>query len=273
MVSKGYPLMQLYNRDLIEDVAAKEASLAKARMDLNRKCLLPRKEDLSLQEALVEQALIEFNEVERTYQIAQDLFSKQAMSQGELELKKYAVNLQKAKLNYAKVQLEQIKAGAWQPDIDYAEFEVEYQTALLKNSKQMLEDTLIKAPSDLTVLKINAEAGELAQLNHSDPLMILGDIEECDVEVSIDENEIHRFSPNKEAIGFFRGSSKKPIPLSFVKTKPLLVPKKNLNGSVSEQVDVRVLNVVYQFKDNDKCGYVGQLMDVFISDSQTEQLP
>ena len=214
-VNKGDRLIQLYNRDIIDEIATRTSALSKAKTELDRQMALPRKEDIAEKEALVAQALVDFKEMERQQKIAQELFGKKAISQGELDQKNYMADLEKAKLAYAKAQLAQIKAGAWLPDLELANIEVDYQNDLLEASRQKLAESYLHAPIDATVLKINIHDGELANSTKSEPLMILGDIEECFVEVAIDENEIFHLIPGKDATGFFRGMNENPIPLSF----------------------------------------------------------
>ncbi|WP_039386121.1 HlyD family secretion protein [Neochlamydia sp. TUME1] len=269
-VSLGDPLLQLENKELLHEMAASEAALAKAKTQLERLRALPRSENLTSQQALLHQSKVELDEAERQQRLAQDLLAKQAISPGELNQKNYLVEVERAKYSYLMAQLQQLKAGAWQPDLDAANFEVAYQKALLELSRQKLDDTLIRAPLEATVLKVNIHAGELAQASKAEPLMILGDIEECFVEVSVNEDEISYLRPYQEAIGFFRGENHKPIPLSFVKIKPLMVPKKNLTGSIMERIDTRVVQLIYRFKTPQKCFFVGQVMDVFIPDSRND---
>jgi hypothetical protein len=50
-----------------------------------------------------------------------------------------------------------------------------------------------------------------------------------------------------------------------------VIPKKSLTGESTERVDTRVLQVIYSFQHADfKDVYVGQQVDVFISETQVE---
>jgi len=266
-VRKGDPLVQLYNKDLLNEISSRKAALEKAKNEWEKQKALPREEELSVQEALLSQARVEFQEADRQLHIAEELFASQAISQGELDQKKYIAQLEKAKFEYAKSQLAKLKAGAWQPEIEGAGYEIDYQIALLNAARQKFDESIIKAPIDATILKINVHPGESSLKNHSEPMIVLGDIDECYVEVSIDENQISNFSSENEAIGFFRGFNSTPIPLIFVRLKPLMVPKKNLTGNATENVDTKVLEAIYRFKNPEKCAFIGRLMDVFIPKS------
>lgn len=271
-VHKGDPVVQLYNKDLFNEIRGREAALNKAKNELERQKALPRDEELAVHEALLSQSSIEYKEASRLLSIAEDLYAQNAISQGELDQKKYIAQLEKAKFEYVKSQLAKLKAGAWKPEIEGAAYEVDYQNALLNNAKQKFEESTIKAPIDGTVLKINVHPGESSKKNQPEPMIVIGDIDECYVEVSIDENQFDHFSSENEAIGFFRGLHSKPIPLVFVRLKPLMGPKKKLTGRVKEQVDTKVLEAIYRFKNQEKCYFVGRLMDVFIPKKPKENL-
>ncbi|MDR4472557.1 MAG: hypothetical protein MRJ92_07865 [Nitrospira sp.] len=55
-----------------------------------------------------------------------------------------------------------------------------------------------------------------------------------------------------------------PIPLTFVRIEPYIVPKKSLTGENTERVDTRVLQVIYRFERSAFPVYTGQQVDVFI---------
>jgi HlyD family secretion protein len=54
------------------------------------------------------------------------------------------------------------------------------------------------------------------------------------------------------------------IPLEFVRVQPYVSPKIELSNQRQEQVDLRVLPVIFRFKKNDAPVYPGQLVDVYI---------
>jgi hypothetical protein len=65
-------------------------------------------------------------------------------------------------------------------------------------------------------------------------------------------------------VAYIKGTRDKPIPLTFVRVEPYILPKKSLTGESTERVDTRVLQVIYTFAMPATPVYVGQQMDVFI---------
>jgi hypothetical protein len=56
------------------------------------------------------------------------------------------------------------------------------------------------------------------------------------------------------------------VKLQYVRTEPLVVPKRNLTGTVSERVDTRVMQVIYAISPASLRAIVGQQVDVYIED-------
>jgi len=60
-----------------------------------------------------------------------------------------------------------------------------------------------------------------------------------------------------------RGSDVR-IPLEFVRVQPYVSPKIELSDERQEQVDLRVLPVIFRFRKQDAPVYPGQEVDVYI---------
>jgi len=60
-----------------------------------------------------------------------------------------------------------------------------------------------------------------------------------------------------------RGTDLK-VPLEFVRVQPYVSPKIELTDERQEQVDVRVLPVIFRFRKQDAPVYPGEDVDVYI---------
>lgn len=128
-----------------------------------------------------------------------------------------------------------------------------------------IERLTVKSPINGSVLKVSARPGEYAPAGAlAEPLIILGNISVMHVRVEIDETNSQGLSPKAKAVGFLRGYNSGSIPLYYVRTEPLLSPKKSLSNQGGELVDTRVLVVVYSFNNIDVGAHIGQQMDVYI---------
>lgn len=147
-----------------------------------------------------------------------------------------------------------------------AEAKLGQSRATLEQARVDLDKTVVKAPIDGAILKVNLRLGEYAQPGVlSDPLMTMGSVDPLHVRVDIDETETWRVRPDGRALARLRGNPEISAPLSFVRFEPYVLPKRSLTGDTTERVDTRVLQAIYAFAPNDFPAFVGQQVDVFIA--------
>ena len=84
------------------------------------------------------------------------------------------------------------------------------------------------------------------------------------------KTKVARVRPGAAATASVRGRASLKTPLHFEYIEPYVIPKKSLTGESTERVDTRVLQVIYSFKRGTLPVYVGQQMDVFISENSTD---
>jgi len=154
----------------------------------------------------------------------------------------------------AKAQLEEAKAN------------VESSKSALDAAKVMLDKHTIRAPISGEVLKVRTRAGEFVNAGTGAPApIVIGNTEPLHLRVQIDENDLWRFDEKAEATAFLRSNKDRKYALTFVRTEPYVLPKKQLSGDTAEQVDTRIMEVVYAITPIDGAPlYVGQQLDVFI---------
>ena len=135
--------------------------------------------------------------------------------------------------------------------------------AKIKQNKIQINRSAIRAPRDGEVLKVNIREGEFVSTASDSSPLILGSNNKLQVRIDIDEINASNYHPGVKAIASLKGDSGKRFPLKFVRVQPYMVPKTNLSGLSTERVDVRVLQVIYDFAPPKFPVYVGQQVDVF----------
>ena len=133
----------------------------------------------------------------------------------------------------------------------------------------LLDRLLVRAPRGGTVLQLNVRAGEYAALNATEPLLLLGDMQQLQVRADVDEVNAPLVAPRAAAVASLKSRAESQIPLTFVRIEPYVVPKRSLTGDNSERVDTRVLQIVYRFDRPPFPVYAGQQVDVFIQRTPT----
>ena len=158
--------------------------------------------------------------------------------------------------------------------LDTAEDAVIQAAAALKAANALLQYYSVKAPVDGVVLSVNAAVGSYVSSQGAydtytelfDPLVVMsGPQDYMDVRCYVDEILVSRL-PSKwriQAQMQITGTDIK-VPLEFVRVQPYVSPKIELSNQKQEQVDLRVLPVIFRFEKKDAPVYPGQMVDVFI---------
>ena len=135
--------------------------------------------------------------------------------------------------------------------------------AKIKQNKIQINRASVVAPRDGEVLKVNIRSGEFISTNSETSPLILGSNNKLQIRIDIDEINASNYHPGVKAMASLKGDSNKRFPIKFVRVQPYMVPKTNLSGMSTERVDVRVLQVIYDFAPPKFPVYVGQQVDVF----------
>ncbi len=208
--------------------------------------LTMKRADLALSKAAVEEATASLADVEVLRKLAESVTDRRAISAEELERRRNAVLIAKARLDSAKARVLQAQSQ-------------------VEATETTLERLNVRAPMDGEVLQVNIRPGEFAMAGAvSTPLLVMGNLDQLHVRVDIDENDAWRFRPNGKAVAYLRGNREFSTPLTLAYVEPFVVPKRSLTGDSTERVDMRVLQALYQVDRSRLHAYVGQQVDVFI---------
>ena len=151
---------------------------------------------------------------------------------------------------------------------------LEAAKAQLAQAETELDVLTVRASRDGRILRLNLREGEYANVNPPEPLMVLGDIDSLQIRADVDEQNAPLVETGRAATAYLKGNSSTPLPLTFVRIDPFVVPKKSLTGDSTERVDTRVLQVIFNLKKPaGKTLYVGQQVDVYIETSAPAAAP
>jgi HlyD family secretion protein len=158
--------------------------------------------------------------------------------------------------------------------LDTAEDAVIQAAAALKAANALLQKYSVKAPVGGVVLAVNAAVGGYVSSQGAydtytelfDPLVVMGGPQDyLQVRCYVDEILVSRLPTawHIQAQMQIIGTDIK-VPLEFVRVQPYVSPKIELSNEKQEQVDLRVLPVIFRFEKKDAPVYPGQMVDVFI---------
>jgi len=179
-------------------------------------------------------------------------------------------------LEVAQRQLDLTKAGAWTYDIQNQQAQYAALSHSYDSAKALLVKYVVKAPADGVVMALNTlKGGYVSPQGAYDsytetnlPAAVLGSgTDTLNVRCYVDEILLNRLPKGKtiKAQMSIRGANVQ-IPLQFVRIQPYVTPKIELSNERQEQVDLRVLPVIFRFHTDPKIKlYPGEEVDVYIS--------
>ena len=264
-VKRGDVLLKLDSRDAEATVAFQLAAVEVARQQLDELKQLPRPEDVLIADAKVRAAQALVDQQQKRLARARKLIGQNAMSSEELDAILEAESVAREELASAEAEQTKLKAGAWAPQLATAEAQLKQASAALQQSKTAVELRTVTTPIDAEVLQVDVQVGEYVSGAATKSLIVLGETNQLNVRVDIDEVDIPRFEKAKTATAFRRGDSQTPIALTLLRIEPLVIPKQTLTGENRERTDTRVLQAIFSVNANSNHPnlYVGQQLDVF----------
>jgi HlyD family secretion protein len=266
-------LFHIDDRDLQAELVVRQAALESARRKLAKLVAQPRPEDVPPLQANVDAQKAALDDAVNQFHLYESLGDRRAVSQDEFDRRKYAVQVDEAKLKQAEADLAQLKAGAWQPDVAIARADVASAEAMVRQTQIEIERRTVRAPIDGRLLQVKIHPGEYATGGVLEQaLMLLGDTSTLNVRVDIDENDAWRLLAGAAARATLRGNPERFVDLKFVRVEPYVIPKKSLTGDSTERVDTRVLQVIYSFDPGRFNVFAGQQVDVTIDAAPDDAL-
>jgi HlyD family secretion protein len=203
--------------------------------------------------------------------IATQLVGTAATSERELNRRRNLQRVAEARLAEAKSRLVRARAEAALIDpaqggqtLKIDEAVVTQAAAALTLAEAELTRLSVRAPSDGIVLAVNIRPGEFASQTSAIAPIVIGQLDPLHVRVDIDEADLPRFRDGANASALQRGATSARIALRFVRSEPLVSPKRTLSCNAGERVDTRVLQVIYAVDGPPATLRPGQIVDVFI---------
>lgn len=264
-VKEGDILIMLENDDIQANLQIQETMYKIALAKLQKLSELPRTSDLNLAKAELETADLDYRLAKDQYEMVQKLPDQRAISKEEVQKRKFNFEIAEKKLNQSQARYEKIKEGTWEPDLEIARLEALETRDNMNRVNTEFQRTFIRSPINGTVLQLKIQQGEMPpQDTLRSPVMILGNIHEMHLRVSINQLDIPYFQQTSPAVAYTQGNANISYSLEFVRVEPFLVDKQNLTNEITEKIDTRVFQIIYRIKPDGHFVLPGQQMDVFI---------
>jgi HlyD family secretion protein len=265
LVKIGEPLFEMDRRTLEAELLQAQSAVAKAQSQVAQLQAMPRAEDVPPLEAAAEQSRANYLDWKDQFERLSTVAKSDAAYVGEITRKQYLVRTAEAQMHAAEANLAKMKAGAWAREIDVAKAELQAAEAAVKALQLRIDRLTVRSPVDGTVLKRNIEPGEYSTPGNGDPAMIVGDLTRLHIRAQVDEADAPRVCVGAPGAARPRGAIDVSLPLEMIRIEPMAMPKRQLTGLVTEQVDTRIVEVLFRIVDTKGVSiYPGQLIDVYI---------
>lgn len=194
-VKKGDVLAQLETIDYRADLDHAKASLGVAEQRLLELERGNRPEEIAQTKAELEEAEAQRKQLEAAWQRTEMLFKNKTLSQTDLELAESSFRAMDRRAQRLREAYQLAVKGARIERIDLARAEVEQARANFAKAEWRLSNGTIRAPISGTILKKNAEEGNVVNpvaFNGSFSLCEMADLSDLEVDLTIQERDISR---------------------------------------------------------------------------------
>lgn len=203
-VKKGQILVRLEDEEFRARVAQQEGILEAARAQLAEDLAGSRAEEIATSAAQLQLAQVELENAEINLKRFQDLAPTKSISRQQLDDAESLVRSRRALLEVAKQRFNLSTAGPRKEQIDAQRAVVKQMEGGLAMAMVELDNTVIAAPVDGTILARNVEIGEfvttgLAGAGGKGFVVSLADLDDLEVELDIAQNDFAKVNLSQPA--------------------------------------------------------------------------
>jgi HlyD family secretion protein len=202
-VKKGQVLVRLEDDEYKVRVAQQEGLLAATKARLAELEAGPRAQEIAQAQAQYERAKVDYEKAARNFRRLQDVRSARSVSQNEIDDAESLMKAEAAQTEAARQQYELLKAGTRKEQVAAQQATVQQLEAALAQTMVDLNNTVIKAPVDSTILERNVEVGEFVTTGFVGDrgakgyVVSIADLDDLLVELDISQNDFSKVADNQ----------------------------------------------------------------------------
>ncbi|MEQ8667665.1 MAG: efflux RND transporter periplasmic adaptor subunit [Pirellulales bacterium] len=243
-VKKDDLLMTLRNQGEQAAVALSEQELAVASAERNQLLAGTPQYQVIAAEDRVELLREHVRYAEKQTERAKALQTRKSITEADFDEYETEAIRAKKSLQQAESELAHLKNVVRNVDQAVADAKVKRAEAQLRAAKERLNDTVLTAPLDGTVLEILRREGEGPRLLDREPVIVFADTSRLCVRAEIDERFVANLKLNQKAVVFGRGLGTKKVEGSVVLIKGVMGPKTVFSREAAERKDLDIVQVL-----------------------------
>jgi HlyD family secretion protein len=241
---KGDILMELDNDEQRAELDVAEAEWTLARADQAKALSGPSPHQIEAAAHRVSLLKEQERYWTREHERYASLASRNSATKAECERTATELNQRRVELREAEAELRNLQESVRVEDRDLASARVGAAKSRLELARQHLEQTILRAPFDGTVLEILKRDGDGARLLDPEPVAIFADTSRLRVRAEIDERYIANLAVGQKSVCFGRGLGDRRYPGRIVLVKPVMGKKTVFSHSSTERKDLDVIQVL-----------------------------
>src|ERR1051325_2501562 len=205
-VKAGQVLVRLEDDEYRANVAATRGNLETLKARLPEAEHGPSPEEIARPKADVDQARADQENARVTLERTRDLVAQQILPQQNLDDAKTRYDSMAARVASLERAYELVRLGPRQEQVDALRAQVSQAQGTLNYAKIQLDNTVIRAPIDGTILERNVERGEFVTTGFVGDkgakgyVVALADLKDLEVELDINQNDFAKLDPKQPGL-------------------------------------------------------------------------
>jgi multidrug resistance efflux pump len=257
--------MALHNREQAAAVQVAERDVAVARAELAKVSSGIDRYEIAAARSKVERLREEVRHMTRENNRSRRMLQSAAASDLEAERAQTKQVQAEAALRNSEAELLHLEHFVRPEDLALAESKVHQAEARLALARERLEETLLTAPCDGTVVEILKREGEGQRPIDTEPMLVFADLGCLRVRAEIDERYARKLHVGQRAVAFGRGLGTESFAGQVAEVKPIMGKKTVFARTAQERKDLEVLQVLIDMVEGFS-GPVGLRVDVKIAE-------
>ncbi len=249
-VKKGDVLMSLQSEEQQAGVVLAEKQLRMAEADRDKVLSGMNKFQITAAEKKLAMLREQYNFSTRELDRVHTLYSKKVASDDVNDRAETDKAQKIANMENGEAELMYLKNFVTDEDRRLAEAKVQVAVAQLAVAKQKLENTLLRAPCDGTVLELIKREGDGVYFTDPEPAVIFGDISRLRVKSEIDERYVRLLKLEQKAEVFGRGLGTQHYGGKVIGIKKLMGKKTIFSHVSTERKDLDVIQVILEMDEH-----------------------
>lgn len=243
-VAAGDLLAQLDDRLLMEQQVAAQQRHQLALAERDRLVNGEREESREVVRAAARLAAVRVQRAEADKLRAEKMYARKAMAQDEYDRFRFEYDLAVAEFQRARSLVTEVEANARRDDVAIADARVRLAVSEIEQAQLMVDKCRLLAPTGGTVLRIDAEPGQIVDPEHMLSAVTMANTETMRIRAWVEELDALTVDVGLPALVVPEGRAKAAYSGTITWVAPRMGPKQYLHHQPGEHLDVHVREVL-----------------------------